>query len=204
MQVLWKTLDLLNKNAPMDLQQASQIRFTQLKMGLKRLFDQKIISKNQVQKVLDYTKRTIFGHLQLYLACIGQKKQVTRVKRVEIFTEMPQVAEVGDLESQCREVLEDGRAMTPEELAAGETAVGDGMDGDEENKEDEEEDEIVDPNDPLYGLEARMAKLDLDDESKNMLRAKLTEASNRIKEGLEKRQQDLDAKLAAMPAGKKR
>ena len=155
--------------------------------------------------MLEYTKRTIFGHLQLYLACLGQKKQVTRVKRVEIFTEMPQMAEVGDLESDCKEILEEGRAATPEELHAGETAVGGDMnDEDEENKEDQEADDIVDPNDPLYGLEARLAKLDLDDESKNVLRAKLVEASNRIKEGLDKRQLDLDAKLSAMPAGKKR
>ena len=154
--------------------------------------------------MLDYTKRTIFGHLQLYLACIGQKKQVTRVKRVEIFTEMPQMSEVGDLECECREVLENGRAATPEELIAGETAVGDQMDDDEENKEDAEAEDIVDPSDPLYGLEQRMANLDLDEESKGVLRAKLIEASNKIKEGLEKRQQDLDAKLAAMPPGKKR
>ena len=100
--------------------------------------------------------------------------------------------------------MENGRAATPEELHAGETAVGDHMGDDEENKEDEEAEDIVDPSDPLYGLEQRMANLDLDDESKNVLRAKLIEASNKIKEGLEKRQTDLDAKLAAMPPGKKR
>ena len=86
---------------------------------------------------------------------------------------------------------------------AGETAVGDGEDG-EEQKDEEDGEDIVDPNDPLYGLEARLSKLDLDPESKGVLRAKLVEASNRIKEGLEKRQTDLDAKMAAMPAGKKR
>ena len=100
--------------------------------------------------------------------------------------------------------MENGRAATPEELHHGETAVGDQMGDDEENKEDEEAEDIVDPSDPLYGLEQRMANLDLDDESKNVLRTKLIEASNKIKEGLEKRQTDLDAKLAAMPAGKKR
>jgi len=47
----------------MDLQQASQTRLVQLKTGLKRLFDEKILSKEHVQKVLEYTKRTIFGHL---------------------------------------------------------------------------------------------------------------------------------------------
>lgn len=80
---------------------------------------------------------------------------------------------------------------------AGETAVNDGEE--EEKEEEKEEDEVVDPNDPLYGLEQRMAKLDLDEDSKAVLRNKLLEASNRIKEGLDKRQVDLDTKLAAMP-----
>lgn len=66
------------------------------------------------------------------------------------------MAEVGDLECECREILEDGRAATPEELVAGETAVGGEEDAEEENKE-EDADDIVDPNDPLYGLEARLA-----------------------------------------------
>ena len=44
-----------------------------------------------------------------------------------------------------------------------------------------------------------MAKLDLDEDSKAVLRNKLIEAQNRIKEGLEKRQTDLDAKIATMP-----
>ena len=63
----------------------------------------------------------------------------------------------------------------------------------------------MDPQDPLYGLDSRLAQLDLDEDSKAVLKKKLVEASNRIKEGLDKRQVDLDAKLASMPAaGKKR
>ena len=111
------------------------------------------------------------------------------------------MGECGDLESECKEIVEEGRLGTPEEMMAGETAVG-GEGSDEEGKEEEED--IVDPNDPLYGLDARMAQLDLDDDSKAVLRTKLVEASNKIKEGLEKRQVDLDTKMAAMPAGKKR
>ena len=112
------------------------------------------------------------------------------------------MAEIGDLESNCKEILEQGRAATPEEVLAGETAV-DG-DQEEEQKADDDEEEIVDPNDPLYGLEQRLAELDLDEDSKNVLKAKLVEASSKIKEGLEKRQNDLDSRLAAMPPGKKR
>ena len=56
---------------------------------MKRLFDEKIVSKDNVGKILAYCKRTIFGHLQLYLACISMKKQERRIKRVELFTEVP-------------------------------------------------------------------------------------------------------------------
>ena len=134
---------------------------------------------------------------------MAQKKQQTCIKRVQIFTETPQIAEVGDLEAGCREVLDTGRADTPDADRAGETAV-DGDQQEEDQKDEGEEDDIVDPNDPLYGLEQRLSQLDLDEASKAVLKSKLVEASNKIKEGLEKRQTDLDAKLAAMPPTKKK
>ena len=119
MHVLWKTLDLLNANRSENVADQSGMRYEILQLGLKRLFEEQILTKAQVKQVLDYAKRTIFAHLQLYLACMARNKQATRVKRVEIFTETPQVCETADLESECREVLEDGRAATPEELVAG-------------------------------------------------------------------------------------
>jgi len=48
MHVLWLTLDLLNPEPAQDLADASENRFSQLKSGLKRLFIEKIISKEQV------------------------------------------------------------------------------------------------------------------------------------------------------------
>ena len=152
LQVLWKTLDLLTEQNEGDLQTATENRFTLLKVGVERLFTEQILNKEQVQQLLKYAKTTIFGHLQLYLTCMSIKKQQSTVKRVQIFTETPQVAEMGDLESSCKEILEQGRSATPEELMAGETAV-DGEDPDGEDKNEEDEEEIVDPNDPLYGLE---------------------------------------------------
>ena len=104
------------------------------------------------------------------------------------------------MESNCKELLEEGRSATPESVKAGETAVND-QEAEEENKEEEEAEDSVDPNDPLYGLDARLAQLDLDEESRAVLKKKLVEASDKIKEGLDKRQVDLDTKLAAMPAG---
>ena len=99
MQVLWKTLDLLNVDPPLDLTEATANRFEIIHMGLKRIFEERIINKDQVKKVLDYAKKTIFGHMQLYLACIGRKKQATRIKKVEIFAELPQMCELPDLET---------------------------------------------------------------------------------------------------------
>ena len=86
------------------------------------------------------------------MTCMAQKKQQTCIKRVQIFTETPQIAEVGDLEAGCREVLDTGRADTPDADRVGETAV-DGEQQEEDQKEEGEEDDIVDPSDPLYGLD---------------------------------------------------
>ena len=206
-QVLWLTLDLLNGSPSQDLSEATENRYNQLKGGLKRLFAEKILCKDQVQKTLDYCKRTIFGHMQLYMACMGQKKQQSRLKRIEIFTETPQCCLVGDLQTECREVLDEhGRAATPDDFIAGGSAIG-GDDHDAEQKEEgveEEEDEVIDPNDPLYGLDTRLSQLNLDPESQVMLRAKLAQASAKIREGLERRQQDLDLKLTTMQQGVKK
>ena len=44
-----------------------------------------------------------------------------------------------------------------------------------------EPEEVVDPEDPLYGLEQRLTGLVIDDESKRIIKDKLVEASNKIK-----------------------
>ena len=48
-------------------------------------------------------------------------------------------------------------------------------------EEQAEPEEIVDPEDPLYGLEQRLQGLVVDDESKRIIKDKLVEASNKIK-----------------------
>ena len=89
--------------------------------------------------------------------------------------------------------------MTPEEIAA--AAMEEGM---ESAAEEEEPEDIVDPDDPLYGLDQRLADLNIAEESKKIIRDKLVEASSKIKSGLEARQADLDAKVAAQPQVGKR
>ena len=54
----------------------------------------------------------------------------------------------------------------------------------------------VDPEEPLYGLEQRLRKLNLDTESRRIIREKLDEANQKIKFALEERQKNLDVKLA--------
>ena len=48
MHILWLTLDLLNGEQSDDLEEASAVRFAQLKNGLKRLFSERILTKDQV------------------------------------------------------------------------------------------------------------------------------------------------------------
>lgn len=67
-------------------------------------------------------------------------------------------------------------------------------------EEQEEEDEgEVDPDDPLYGLDQRLRNLNLDDESRRIIKEKLHEANHRIKSTLEERQKNLDSKLSEKP-----
>ena len=53
----------------------------------------------------------------------------------------------------------------------------------------------VDPEDPLYGLDQRLKNLNLDDESRRIIKDKLEEANSRIKIALEERQKNLDVKI---------
>lgn len=68
----------------------------------------------------------------------------------------------------------------------------------EENAEalaEEEEAEVIDPDDPLYGLDFRLAESGLDEESLRIIKLKLHEAHSKIRTGLDQRQANLDAKL---------
>ena len=106
-----------------------------------------------------------------------------------------------DLETDCVEINQE-RVLTPEEIAL-QQQMEDGM---ESAMEMDEEEEIIDPDDPLYGLDHRLAELNIAEESKRIIREKLMHANNKIKQGLEARQADLDAKVQAQPqaTGKKR
>ena len=190
LEILWKTLDLFDESQT-DLQGAMSMRVSKLQGGLMQIFAQGIVNKAQVGQILAHARRTIFSHLQLYITCMSMRKQETSVKRIEIYSEVPQMCSAPDLETDCKEIVEE-----KEESQVDLGAMSD-EDKDFQNAEDDEE--IFDPNDPLYGLDERLANLTISQESKQMLKQKLIGANNKIKEGLENRQKDLEEKMQNMP-----
>lgn len=100
LQLLWETLDLFGPDQ--DVESAIQSRYKILREGLTRLNLEGSISKDDAKDLLEYTRRTIFGHLQLFLACIRMGKQEKRVKRVKVMIETPQF--LTDLDS-CKEIV---------------------------------------------------------------------------------------------------
>ena len=48
-----------------------------------------------------------------------------------------------------------------------------------------EQDDNVDPDDPLYGLDQRLKHSNLDDETRIIIKTRLQEAHNKIKDNLE-------------------
>jgi hypothetical protein len=142
------------------------------------LYQSKKLSKQQVIKVLDYSRRTLFAHLQLFLSCL-KKKQERRPKPIKITLMAPQVAMAGGLDANGNnEIAEEGDG-TPEDLAGG---AAEAIDVDSQGKEEEQEleeeekEDIIDPEDPLYGLEQRLKYAKLDDATKTMVKSKLREA----------------------------
>lgn len=74
-QVFWDTLDLFAMtDHSLSLDAALKARFDKLRSGMTALYNIKAMNKEQVAKALEYTRRTLFGHLQLYLVCLGDKQ----------------------------------------------------------------------------------------------------------------------------------
>lgn len=117
------------------------------------------------------------------------------MKAITLFQEVPQLCESPNLNTDCREIVDDKPKATLESQATKDEAPA---------EEQVEPEDIVDPEDPLYGLDQRLKGLALDDESKRIIKDKLNEASAKIKQGLEQRQANLDAKINAAPPGKKK
>ena len=84
LQLLWEVLDLFGQGQS-DLDNHTSNRYRHLSSGLKVMFEEKTLTSAQVGKVLEYARQDIFGHMQLYMSCIGMKKQQVHTKAINLF-----------------------------------------------------------------------------------------------------------------------
>ena len=71
LQVFWDTLDLFANEAKNTFEDSLHNRMEILRNGMVALYTMQVISKQQVGECLEYCRRTLFSHLQLYLTCLG-------------------------------------------------------------------------------------------------------------------------------------
>ena len=198
---MWRTLDFQNTNDKIENGGAAvHSRFRFLKNSLSQLYADKRVNREQVGRILDYMQRTLFSHLQLYLNCLGQKQE-KRDKPVKIMIQVPQRAPAGGLEGQgCIELQDDFDGANDSHIlnAEGPPADVDLNASQAENEEasaaqgdsptkDEELPEEFEEDDPLFGLERRLRHAKIDDESKTVIKQKLIDAQNKVKEQLKER-----------------
>ena len=151
-------------------------------------------------------KRTLFSHLNLYLACLSAK-QNRREKPLTIIASIPQQACAGGLDgAECKQIPEDegeeheDLGPAPEGTVKDQDSVGGEADA---SQLEVEEDLNVDPDDPLYGLDQRIKHSNLDDQTKAIIKTRLAEAHHKIKENLRLRQENLESKMAGSKGSKK-
>lgn len=207
LQVLWKTLDFQNtRDSVGNGGAAVHGRFSYLQEQLTELYKTKQITRPHVQGILQYVKRTLFSHLNLYLACLSAK-QNRREKPLTIIASIPQQACAGGLDgSECKQIPEDegeeheDLGPAPEGTVKDQDSVGGEADA---SQLEVEEDLNVDPDDPLYGLDQRIKHSNLDDQTKAIIKTRLAEAHHKIKENLRLRQENLESKMAGSKGSKK-
>lgn len=158
---------------------------------------------------MDYMHRILFSNLHLYLKCL-KSKQARRDKPIKIMASVPQLAVAGGLESKDCKEINDQEEGIPNVTQANPEGTVDGMspkqgkeiDAQDQEVAEEEENLVIDKDDPLYGLQTRLKHSNLDEDTKEIIKQKLFEAQEKIKEQLNARQTNLETKLAA--AGKKK
>ena len=73
-QAMWETLDFMNIADSMeDGGKAVNSRFITLTQQLSNLYRDQRINKNQATGILEYSRRTLFSHMQLFLTCCKKK-----------------------------------------------------------------------------------------------------------------------------------
>ena len=164
---------------------------------MKQLFITKRLSKEQVKQILEFASRTVFKHVALIELTFSKKRGFVE-REVKVMLAEPRV--MGNLETQCKEVLDDNLDAFKSQqdfYQAEETgALDEAQQQTKESAEEVHPEADVDPEDPLYGLEQRLKNMNLDEESRRIIREKLDEANHKVKFALDERQKNLDVKLA--------
>lgn len=87
LQILWEVLDLFGDRQDLEAKMAD--RYRHMQECLKRMYEDKQLTVDQIKMVLEYARQDVFGHMHLYMACIGMQKQQVQVKEINLFQEMP-------------------------------------------------------------------------------------------------------------------
>ena len=100
--MLWKTMDYKNIWEEVTGGGAAlHTRINYLQEEITGFYERRMISKDQVRKILDYSRQTLFNHMHLYLTCLSAK-QPKREKVIKIFNNAPKEAPKGGLDTdQC-------------------------------------------------------------------------------------------------------
>jgi hypothetical protein len=148
-----------------------------------------------------HAREGYFRHFRLF-DYVFNNAQLCDVKRITIYEEKPMMAPA----------LDQAMSMDPKpepiaERPAEESAQDGEQEGEQEQEpkgegEESEEGESGDE-DPMAGLEERLSKLDLDEQSKMIITQKLGQFNQKIQQTVQEREAALEEKLSA-PAGKKK
>eukprot|EP00347_Sterkiella_histriomuscorum_P016982 403351110 len=171
-------------------------RYYKLKDFCVLQFNEKNLNRDQVRKLFQYANTTVFKHLAVIAHAFSRKRE-EQYKTIKVTIPEPMLA--GNLATNCREIIEE---KPQDDNLRSQQDFYENQDG-QEQQEEEQEDEI-DPEDPLYGLDQRLRNMNIDDESRRIIKEKLEEANGRIKNALEDRQKNLDSKLGDKNAPKKK
>ncbi len=182
LEVFWKLLGITNtgesegSRASDDIEGALSIFKTNL---MQRVTDG-TFTKEQCKKIIEYSRKGYFRHFRLFDYVLNNK-QLSDVKRVTLFQELPMTAgplnEAMDIQPPAEEE-EQEEVKSPDEEAAAEGEGAEEADKAPNEGEESEEGDSGDE-DPLAGLDERLEKLD--EGAKMVITAKLNEFHTKIK-----------------------
>lgn len=147
-----------------NFQEALTARFAELRDSLIELAKAGILSKDQIKSIMAYMKTGYFKHLRL-VDFVLRNRQMPALKQITLFNDLPLTQPSLD---NAKEILDE-------------------VPHNHEEGEGERLDDDIDPNrDPLEDIDTRLAQTELDENSKQQVKARLQEYNQEVKEKIEK------------------